>query len=127
MFHRTTFALVMVIIALMMVQSAVARTGRGALGALPAARSSADWPVAAAARLSAPWWGRAPAHLLPAMVGASTDVIMAIAIITAAAADGTASRTTIAAELMARKLSTRGSHAARAPTSKIGRIANTSC
>ncbi|MGB7040930.1 MAG: hypothetical protein WBD83_15220, partial [Xanthobacteraceae bacterium] len=72
----------------------------------------------------------APAHLLPAMVGASTDVItgiMAIAIITAAAADGTASRTTIAAELMARKLSTRGSHAARSPTSKIGRIANTSC
>lgn len=127
MFHRTTFALVMVIIALMMVQSAVARTGRGALGALPAARSSADWPVAAAARLSAPWWGRAPAQLLPAMVGASTDVIMAIAIITAAAADGTASRTTIAAELMARKLSTRGSHAARSPTSKIGRIANTSC
>ena len=32
MFHRMTLALVMMIIALMMAQSAVARTGRGALG-----------------------------------------------------------------------------------------------
>ncbi len=84
--------------------------------ALPAVRSSAVWPAAAAARLSAPWSERAPAHLLPATVDAATVVIigiMAIAIITAAAADGTASRTVIVAELTARNLSTRGSHTAR--------------
>jgi hypothetical protein len=75
-------------------------------GALPAVRSSADWPAAAAARLSAPWSERVLAHSLPVTDGAATDVIIgitAIAIITAVAADGTASRTAIAAELAARK------------------------